>query len=72
MSTSRSPRRRTRQSFEKRRRERDLIRFRHPQDTEMRSVEVDGQDWKDFDAGKEWVRIQNPRHNRYSVVVDYL
>jgi hypothetical protein len=49
-----------------------LIRFRHPQDTEMRSVEVDGQDWKDFDAGKEWVRIQNPRHNRYSVVVDYL
>jgi hypothetical protein len=49
-----------------------LIRFRHPEEKQMHSVAVDGQDWKDFDAGKEWVRIQNPRHNRYSVVVDYL
>jgi hypothetical protein len=48
-----------------------LIRFRHPEEKPIRSVTVDGQDWKDFDAGKEWVRIENPARNRYSFVVSY-
>jgi hypothetical protein len=48
-----------------------LIRFRHPGETPIRSVTVDGQNWKDFDAGKEWVHIGNPVNNRYSVVASY-
>jgi len=48
-----------------------LIRFRHPEERMIRSVSVDGRDWKDFDAAKEWVRIENPARNRYFVVVSY-
>lgn len=48
-----------------------LIRFRHPDERPIRSVTVDSQDWKDFDTGKEWVRIENPARNRYSLVVSY-
>lgn len=48
-----------------------LIRFRHPEERPIRSVTVDGQDWRDFDTGKEWVRIENPAQNHYSLVVSY-
>ncbi len=48
-----------------------LVRFRHPGEKPIRSVTVDGQDWNDFDAGKEWVRIGNPARSRHSVVVSY-
>jgi hypothetical protein len=48
-----------------------LVRFRHPEEKPMRSVAVDGQAWKDLDAAKEWVRIENPVRNRYSLVVSY-
>ena len=47
------------------------IRLRHPQGSTMRSVTVDGQKWTDFDAKKEWVRIQNPTARHYAVVVEY-
>jgi len=58
--------------FEKQRRPQSLlIRLRHPEGKPMRSVTVDGQNWKEFDGGKEWVRIENPSHNRYSVVAYY-
>jgi hypothetical protein len=48
-----------------------LIRFRHPEGKPIRSVTLDGQDWQDFDTGKEWVRIESPQRNRYSLVVSY-
>jgi hypothetical protein len=48
-----------------------LIRFRHPDEKPMRSITVDGQDWKDFDSSKEWVVIRNPSRSRYSVVAGY-
>ena len=48
-----------------------LIRVRHPEEKPIRSVTVDGQDWKDFDRGKEWVLIRNPSRSRYSVVAGY-
>ncbi len=48
-----------------------LMRFRHPEQKPIRSVTIDGQDWKDFDAAKEWVRIENPARERYSLVVSY-
>ena len=48
-----------------------LIRLRHPQAKPIRAVTVNGQDWKDFDAAKEWVRIANPEPRAYSVVARY-
>ncbi|PYT21444.1 MAG: hypothetical protein DMG57_38670 [Acidobacteria bacterium] len=48
-----------------------LVRFRHPEEKPIRSETVDGQDWKDFDTQKEWVRIANPVRDRYSVVAIY-
>ena len=48
-----------------------LIRLRHPGAMPMRSVTVDGQDWKDFDRAKEWVRIDNPSQAKNSVVAGY-
>ncbi len=48
-----------------------LIRFRHPQEKPILSVTVDGQDWQDFNHGKEWVRIENPLRGNYSIVAKY-
>jgi hypothetical protein len=48
-----------------------LIRFRDPQAKPMRSVTVNGQNWTDFDAAKEWVRIKKPARNNYEIVVGY-
>jgi len=48
-----------------------LIRFRDPQAKPMRSVTVNGQNWTDFDAAKEWVRIRKPDQKNYEVVVRY-
>ena len=48
-----------------------LLRLRHPQAKPMRSVTVNGQPWRDFDASKEWVRIDAPRERRYAIVARY-
>lgn len=48
-----------------------LVRFRHPEEKPIRSVTVDGRDWKEFDRQKEWIQISNPVHERYSIVADY-
>ena len=48
-----------------------LIRFRHPRSSPMRSVRVNGRAFKNFDAGKEWVRIKKPTALRYSIAVGY-
>jgi hypothetical protein len=48
-----------------------LIRFRHPKVTAMHSVTLNGQEWKDFDSRKEWIRIANPQRERYSVEARY-
>lgn len=48
-----------------------LVRLRHPQAKPIRSVTVNGRNWTDFDARKEWVRIKDPRRRRYSVVARY-
>jgi hypothetical protein len=37
----------------------------------MRSVEVNGREWADFDAAKEWVRIGQPGERRYAIVASY-
>lgn len=47
-----------------------LLRFRHPQETPMKQVSVNGKSWTDFDAQKEWVRIPGAG-GKYKVVVGY-
>jgi hypothetical protein len=34
-----------------------LLRFRHPGEKPIQRVEVNGQPWTNFDAGKEWVEL---------------
>jgi len=48
-----------------------LVRFRHPRSSPMRSANVNGQDWTNFDIVKEWVRIETPVAHRYSIVAKY-
>ena len=48
-----------------------LVRFRHAGGNQIRSVTVNGRSWTDFDAAKEWVRIQAPAERSYSIVVRY-
>jgi hypothetical protein len=48
-----------------------LTRLRHPAKKPIRSAEVNGQDWPDFDLNQEWVRIPEPVAKRYRIVVNY-
>ncbi len=48
-----------------------LVRFRHPQEKQIRSVTVNGRNWTDFDAAKEWVQISAPAERSYSIIVSY-
>ena len=48
-----------------------LVRFRHPQGKPMQSVTVNGKNWTDFDAHKEWVVIEKPLQGRYAIVARY-
>jgi hypothetical protein len=48
-----------------------LVRLRHPSGDRIRAVELNGQEWTDFDATKEWVRISAPREKRYKIVARY-
>ena len=48
-----------------------LVRLRHPDKKALRSVTVNGADWKDFDVTKEWVRIPNPAAERYVIEARY-
>jgi len=48
-----------------------LVRFRHPQGKPMQSVTVNGKNWTDFDAHKEWVVIEKPLQGRYAIIARY-
>jgi hypothetical protein len=48
-----------------------LVRLRHPERRPMRYVTVNGATWKDFDATKEWVRVNEPAAGKYEIVVRY-
>lgn len=48
-----------------------LVRLRHPERKPMRSVKVNGADWKEFDPAKEWVRIQNITQDQYTLSAIY-
>ncbi len=48
-----------------------VIRFRHPRGSPMRSVEVNGRTFENFDARKEWIPIEKPTARHYSIVATY-
>ena len=48
-----------------------LLRLRHPEGKPIRSVVVNGRDWPQFDASKQWVVIAAPAERQYRVVVRY-
>lgn len=48
-----------------------LVRFRHPGEKPIVSVEVDGMVWKDFDVEKEYIRIPNPEAKQYLILARY-
>jgi len=48
-----------------------VVRFRHPQDKPMQSVTVNGHEWDNFNAQKEWVVIPEPRRERYTIIARY-
>jgi hypothetical protein len=48
-----------------------VVRFRHPQDKPMQSVTVNGREWDNFNAQKEWVVIPEPRRERYTIIARY-
>jgi hypothetical protein len=48
-----------------------LVRLRHPHGLPLRSVTVNGQDWREFDAAKEWVRIPDPSAASYTIRARY-
>ena len=47
------------------------IRLRHPQSKRLRSVRVNGKDWRDFDPDKEWIRLPKPTASRYEIQAMY-
>ncbi len=48
-----------------------IVRFRHPRAGPMQSVTVNGRNWTDFDVEKEWVVIDKPPQERYTIVAHY-
>jgi hypothetical protein len=48
-----------------------LVRLRHPEEKAIRAVSVNGQDWKAFDAGREWIEIERPTAVTYEIIVSY-
>jgi len=48
-----------------------LVRLRHPHGMAIKSVSVNGQNWMDFDAKREWVRIEKPNRDNYEIVTRF-
>jgi hypothetical protein len=48
-----------------------IVRLRHPDKKVLRSVTVNGVQWKDFDVSKEWVRIDKPSAAHHFIQADY-
>ena len=48
-----------------------VVRLRHPDKKPLRTVTVNGKEWKDFDSTKEWVIIPKPAEKAYTIVAGY-
>jgi hypothetical protein len=48
-----------------------LLRLRHPEGKPLRTVNVNGQKWKDFNVKQEWIRIPQASSEPYSIDAAY-
>jgi hypothetical protein len=48
-----------------------LVRLRHPEEKAIRTVSVNGQDSKAFNADREWIEIEKPRAGTYEILANY-
>ncbi len=48
-----------------------LLRLRHATGKRIQAVQVNGQDWSQFEPEKEWVRITHPDQRYYEIVASY-
>jgi hypothetical protein len=48
-----------------------LVRLRHPESKQIRSVSVNGASWTDIDKQRELIRITAPREGTYSIQATY-
>jgi hypothetical protein len=48
-----------------------ILRVRHPEARPIRSVSVNGREWKDVEIAREQIRIQAPNERKYLVQVNY-
>lgn len=48
-----------------------LVRLRHPERKPIRSVNVNGASWQDFDPAQEWVRVPEPKGDRFEINARY-
>jgi hypothetical protein len=48
-----------------------ILRVRHPEARPIRSVTVNGRQWKDVEIAKEQIRIEAPDERKYLVQVKY-
>ena len=48
-----------------------LVRFRHPDEKPIRSVVVNGIEWKNYNIEKEYIIIPNPAGRQYTIIAQY-
>ena len=48
-----------------------VLRFRHPEGKQLRSVSINGKPWQQFDREKEWIIIPEPTASAYAVEANY-
>ena len=48
-----------------------LVRLRHPEARQIRSVSVNGANWADVDKERELIRISMPKQHTYSIEANY-
>jgi hypothetical protein len=48
-----------------------ILRIRHPDSAPIKSVTVNGKSWLDFDAKKEWIRVEKPEEKEYTITSFY-
>ncbi len=48
-----------------------VVRLRHPKGLRMKSAQVEGASWKEFEPDREWIRIGRPGRASYRIAAEY-
>jgi hypothetical protein len=48
-----------------------FLRLRHPQGKKIQSVLLNGTNWTDFDASREWIRVPKPNGKHFEIVARF-